>query len=147
MRGARFAVRGITIIVKISSHKDLEVWKKGVDFAQKIYEITRDFPKDEIYGLSSQMRRSSVSISSNIAEGKNRGSVGDYVRFLYISIGSCAELETQIEICKRLGYIDDKIENDLAEMADHISRMLTRLIQSLQLSARTAHREPRTDQI
>ncbi len=84
------------------TYKDLKVWQKSIDLTVEIYKITENFPKEEIYGLTSQMRRSAVSIGSNIAEGRNRGTKKDFSNFLRIALGSCAELSTQIEISKKL---------------------------------------------
>ena len=91
----------------MQSHKDLNVWKKSMEFVQNIYRLTRKFPQEEQYGLSAQMRRSAISIPSNIAEGAARNSVKEYKQFLYISLGSAAEIETQLEIAEGLGYISD----------------------------------------
>jgi len=87
---------------KIGNFRDLEVWKKGIEIVKDVYEITNNFPKQEFYGLASQMQRCSVSIPSNIAEGFNRFHNKEYRQFLYIALGSCAELETQIEIAVEL---------------------------------------------
>ena len=89
----------------IQSYRDLVVWQKSVELSVEIYKITSKFPKDELYGLVSQMRRSAVSIPSNIAEGKNRGTRKDFAQFLRISYGSGAELETQLEIAHQLQYL------------------------------------------
>ncbi len=89
----------------MSTHKDLDVWKLGIDLVEKIYQITTEFPASEKYGLSSQIRRSAVSIPSNIAEGAARNSNKDYIRFLYISLGSLSELETQLIIAERINYL------------------------------------------
>ena len=89
----------------MQSHKDLNVWKKSMEFVQNIYRLTREFPQEEQYGLSTQMRRSAISIPSNIAEGAARNSVKEFKQFLYISLGSAAEIETQLEIAEGLGYI------------------------------------------
>jgi len=89
---------------KIQSYKDLIVWQKSMDLVVAIYDLTDNFPKSEIYGLTSQMRRCSISIPSNIAEGRRRGSPKEFRHFLLISYGSGAELETQIEIAKRLSF-------------------------------------------
>ncbi|MFA5010608.1 MAG: four helix bundle protein [Ignavibacteria bacterium] len=86
----------------IKTHKDLEVWKKSIDLVSEIYEITKSFPKEEIYGLTNQIRRSAVSIPSNIAEGAGRNHDKEFIQFLYIAMGSSSELETQIFICKNL---------------------------------------------
>ena len=87
---------------KINTYRDLIVWQKSMDLVVEIYKLTKNFPKSEIYGLTSQMKRCAVSIPSNIAEGRRRGSRKDYRHFLIIAYGSGAELETQIEIVKRL---------------------------------------------
>ena len=89
------------------THKDLDVWKKAMELAKEIYLLTSNFPKEEIYGLSSQMRRASVSIPSNIAEGAARNSDKEFARFLYISLGSLSELDTQIILSKDLGFINE----------------------------------------
>ncbi|MBU4478763.1 MAG: four helix bundle protein [Candidatus Omnitrophica bacterium] len=115
----------------IYSYKDLEVWKKAIDLVKQIYIITRNFPKEEIYGLVNQMRRASVSIPSNIAEGKTRQYSNEYIQFLYIALGSCAELETQVIICNELRYIDEKTINPILEKLSEISKMLRSLIRSL----------------
>jgi len=111
----------------MKTHKDLVVWQKAMDFVFDIYKLTSNFPSDEKFGLISQMRRSSVSIPSNIAEGAARNSTKDYVRFLYISLGSLSELETQIIIASKLDYMDNPLEEKIIE----IRKMLTALIKSL----------------
>jgi len=88
----------------IHSHKDLTVWKRSMELVLAVYVLTENFPRTEIYGLTSQMRRCAVSIPSNIAEGRSRGTRRDYLQFLRISLGSAAELETQIEISKQLPF-------------------------------------------
>ena len=88
------------------THKDLDVWKLSVEFVTEIYEMTKFFPKDEIYGLTSQIRRPAVSVPSNIAEGAGRKSKIEFRRFLYIALGSAAELETQLIIGANLKYMD-----------------------------------------
>lgn len=91
----------------VKTHKDLDVWKEAVMLVKKIYELTSVFPKEEIYGLTSQIRRAVVSIPSNIAEGAARNSRKEFIQFLYIALGSCAELDTQLIIAKELGYINE----------------------------------------
>ena len=86
-------------------HKDLEAWKKSVDLVTEIYETTKTFPEDEKYGIVSQIRRAAISVPSNIAEGSSRNSDKEMLRFLDISLGSIAELETQMIISEKLGYI------------------------------------------
>ncbi len=89
------------------NHKDLDAWKRGVNLAKDIYILTNNFPQHEIYGLTNQMRRAAVSVSSNIAEGAARNSDKDFIKFLYISLGSLAELETQLIISQEIGYINE----------------------------------------
>ncbi len=115
----------------IRSFRDLDVWKRAIQLVKEIYLITKGFPKEEIYGLTSQMRRAAVSIPSNIAEGKTRQSKSEYIQFLYIALSSTSELETQVVISKELKYINGKIEDDFLEGLDHISRMLRNLIKGL----------------
>ena len=89
----------------MKTHKDLDVWKKSVSLVTSIYEVTKTFPKDDIYGLTNQIRRSAVSIPSNIAEGSARKGEKEFIQFLYISLGSMAELETQLIIANNLKYV------------------------------------------
>jgi len=89
------------------THKDLEIWKEGIKLVTKIYKLTKDFPDEELYGLTSQMRRAAVSYPSNISEGAARDSITEYIRYIYISLGSLSELETQIIISKNLGLLTD----------------------------------------
>ena len=93
--------------VRMKTHKDLDVWKLGISLVKDVYILTSQFPKSENYGLSSQMQRCSVSIPSNIAEGAARQGKKEYIHFLYISLGSLAELETQIIIAKEVSYTND----------------------------------------
>jgi four helix bundle protein len=115
----------------MANFKELLVWQKSIDFVTEIYKFTDSFPKDETFGLKSQIRRASVSIPSNIAEGNSRRSKPDYVQFLKISRGSCAEVETQLIISKNLHFLDEinylKLNQDIIE----ISKMLNGLINSL----------------
>lgn len=93
----------------ISNHKDLIVWQKSIDLVADIYQLTKSFPEDELYGLTSQMRRAVISIPSNIAEGCARSSTKEFLRFIQISKGSLAEIETQAIIANKLEYITTKI--------------------------------------
>ncbi|OQY39214.1 four helix bundle protein [Candidatus Atribacteria bacterium 4572_76] len=111
--------------------KDLRIWQKGIEIVSDIYILTKKFPKEELYGLTSQIRRSAISIPSNIAEGFRRYHNKEYKQFLYIALGSCAELETQIAIAKNLEYITEDREIELTEKLDHICRMTTNLIKRL----------------
>jgi four helix bundle protein len=100
----------------MKTHKDLDIWKRGLELVTEVYKLTKNFPKEETYGLSSQMQRAAVSYPSNIAEGAARNSKPDYIRFVYIALGSLSELETQVIISKKLGYTSN-IEKLLDEIA------------------------------
>ncbi|HAR72419.1 MAG TPA: four helix bundle protein [Flavobacteriaceae bacterium] len=113
----------------MESHKDLKVWQESMNLVVEIYKITNYFPKEELYALTSQMKRSALSIPSNIAEGAGRNGKAEYCRFLYIALGSASELETQIEIAYRLNFISD-IKN-LDSKIRFIKNMLSKLIKSL----------------
>ena len=118
--------------MKITNFRDLDVWKLGKEVALDVYRVTANFPKEEAYGLVSQMRRAAVSIPSNTAEGFNRFHNKEYRQFLYIALGSCAELETQAEIATDLGYLVQIECDQLLEKLDHETRMLRNLIKKLQ---------------
>jgi four helix bundle protein len=110
-------------------HKSLDVWNAGMELVTRLYEATRSFPAEEIYGLTSQLRRSAVSIPSNIAEGAARNGDKEFVQFLYVALGSLAELETQIILSERLGYLSDPLV--IHERILSIKRMLLGLIKHL----------------
>lgn len=112
----------------VRTHRELDVWKKSIDFVTKLYKETVDFPKQEVYGITNQIRRAAISIPSNIAEGAARDSNKEYIRFLYIALGSIAEIETQLIIANNLHYFDDEAFKDLEEDRDEIARMLYGLI-------------------
>ena len=113
----------------MESDKDLKVWQESMNLVVEIYKITNHFPKEELYALTSQMKRRALSIPSNIAEGAGRYGKVEYCRFLYIALGSASELETQIEIAYRLNFISD-IKN-LDSKIRFIKNMLSKLIKSL----------------
>ena len=115
----------------IKSFRDLKIWKEGIELVKKIYLITKKFPKEEQYGLNSQMRRASVSIPSNVAEGFRRKHNKEYTQFLNIALGSCAELETQLVIARELEYINDNQEKDAIELIYYICRMIVNLKKKL----------------
>ncbi|MBN1694066.1 four helix bundle protein [candidate division WOR-3 bacterium] len=92
---------------RTKTHKDLEIWNKGIDLVMEIYKSTKNFPDEEKYGLVSQMRRASISYPSNISEGAARNSNAEYIRYVYIALGSLSELETQTIISEKLGYINN----------------------------------------
>ncbi len=115
----------------MKTHRELHVWHKSMQLVVEIYKLVKLLPKEETYALSDQMRRSAISIPSNIAEGNARGSEKDFLRFLYISQGSCAELETQLLICQQLGYIPSaELENAL-RMNVEVSKMLRSFIEKI----------------
>ena len=116
---------------KIRTYRDLNIWKLGIELVGDVYKLTRGFPKEETYGLVGQMRRAAVSIPSNVAEGFRRYHNKEYKQFLYTSLGSCAELETQTTIAKELGYIPKDKEAELLEKLDHLCRTISNLIKKL----------------
>jgi four helix bundle protein len=105
----------------------LEVWRKAVDFADDVYKSTKGFPAAERYGLTSQMRRAAVSISSNIAEGSGRGTDKDFARFVQVAYGSLMEVVSQARIAKRQSFLTEKQEKDLKTKAEEVARMLSGL--------------------
>ena len=113
----------------MKSHKDLTVYKTSIDLVIDIYQLSQNFPDSEKFGLTSQIRRASVSIPSNISEGAARSSKKEFIRFLYIALGSVAEIETQLEIAYRLKFIKNTPE--VVEKIIYIRRMILKLIQSL----------------
>lgn len=112
----------------MKTHKDLEVWQKAIAFVTDVYNQTGNFPKEELYGLVSQLRRSAVSIPINIAEGAARQSNKEFIQFLYVALGSLMELDTQLIIAKNLNFLSEKNVNDLQTKADEIGKMLNGLI-------------------
>jgi four helix bundle protein len=117
--------------MKVKSYKELNVWKKGIEIVEHIYEITENFPQKELYVLTSQLRRSALSIPSNVAEGFARGHTAEYRQFLRTALGSCAELDTQLTIVQRRNYATQAEILNLQEDLDHESRMIMNLIKSL----------------
>ena len=112
--------------------EQLTVWQKAVEFADSIYEVTSKFPSDERFGLTNQLRRASVSVSSNIAEGSSRGSNRDYVRFIEIAYGSVMEIVSQLHVSRRRQFLNEEAFEQLCVKADEIARMLSGLKTSLQ---------------
>ena len=113
-------------------HRKLDVWKKSMDFVKHVYQATEKFPKSEIYGLSSQMRRAAVSIPSNLAEGAARKGKKEFRQYLNIAQGSISEIDTQIELSFILNFIEKNLYNDLMDELTIISKMLFGLSRSLQ---------------
>lgn len=112
----------------MANYKELVVWQKAMTLTEEVYRIVRYLPKEELFGLSEQMRRAAVSVPSNIAEGQGRNTDGDFNRFLLISRGSLMELETQLELCKRLNYIPEKDLKTAFSLCVEIDKMLSAMI-------------------
>ena len=117
--------------MKIQSYNDLDIWKRSIKLVEDIYRLTKSFPKEEFYGLTSQMRRAAVSIPSNIAEGFTRFHDKEYKQFLYIALGSCSELSTQLIIASRLKYLENNKVKQLLNEIDEICKMTMSLIKKL----------------
>ena len=114
------------------SYRDLDVWREAMDFVVECYRMTGMFPKSEVYGLTSQLQRAAVSIPANIAEGQGRQHEKEFLQHLAIAYGSLAEVETHIQIARRLEYIDGEKENQMLEKAARIGRMLNGLRKSIE---------------
>jgi four helix bundle protein len=117
--------------VKVKSYKDLVVWQKAMDLVEMIYHVTKDFPTDERYGLTNQLRRAAVSIPSNIAEGQARHSTAEFKNFLSIARGSLAEVETQLLIARRLNYIEPEKLAELVDVQAEVNKMTSALMSKL----------------
>ena len=115
----------------VRSYQDLKVWQRGMDLVQQCYQITESFPPPELYGLVSQIRRSAVSIPSNIAEGHGRDHLGDYLRHLSFASGSLKELETQVLVAARLEFMGESNLHEILTSTDELGRMLTGLKRKL----------------
>lgn len=116
----------------LKNYKELKVWQKAYQLCLALYKMTKDFPTEEKYGLSSQMRRAAISIPSNIAEGYGRKTIPDYVRCLYIAYGSTCELETQTLLSGDLKYLNEDDQDSLLERIKEVERMLMALIKALE---------------
>jgi len=116
----------------LKNFKELKVWEKAYQLCLDLYKATAEFPNEEKYGLSSQMRRSAISIPSNIAEGYGRKTIPDYVRCLYIAYGSTCELETQTLLSGDLNYLNEADQSSLLEKIKEVERMLMAPIKSLE---------------
>jgi four helix bundle protein len=121
---------------KICSYRDLVVSQKALDLVTEVYAATSGFPREEVFGLTSQLRRSAVSVPSNIAEGQGRATKGEFIQFLSHARGSLYELETQIVIAGRLGYLLAEREHALAAKAEEVARILNGLLTSLGVASR-----------
>lgn len=117
--------------ITMNYFKELKVWQKSIDLVTNVYLKTQHFPKEEIYGLTSQIRRCAISISSNIAEGCGRKTTKDFNKFLSIALGSAFEFETQLVICKNLNLIDKEDFENLEATIQHIQNMIIKLQNTL----------------
>jgi len=124
-------VKGIGNINDYRPHRKLKVWHKAMNLVSDVYRITNEFPKDEVYGLSPQMRRAAVSVPSNLAEGAGRKGSKEFKQFLNIAQGSLSELDTQIELARMLGYISQQEYEELIMKITEISKMLYGLSNSI----------------
>lgn len=115
----------------MSNFRNLLIWQKSMSLTTNIYNSTKKFPKEEFFGLTSQIRRSSISVPSNIAEGFGRDSNKEYLRFLNISIGSLFEMQTQLEIAKNIQYLNEEEFNNLYEDSREVERMLVLFINKI----------------
>jgi four helix bundle protein len=112
--------------------QDLTVWQRAIELTVKIYSLTKAFPKEEVYGLTSQLRRASVSIASNIAEGRGRGTDGDFRQFLNIAQGSTYEVQTQLQVARQLKIGDELLLREAEALCIETSKMLGAFIRSLE---------------
>lgn len=117
--------------MKLKNYQDLIAWQKSMDLVEDVYRASKDFPREEIYALTSQIRRAAVSIPSNIAEGQGRRTTADFLRHLSIAYGSLCEVETQILIARRLKYIAQARLDDVMSRAGEVGRLLNGLMASL----------------
>jgi len=115
----------------IQSFRDLQIWQKSMQLAVAVYSLTRGFPREELYGLTSQIRRSAVSIPSNIAEGQGRLNLGEFKQFLGIARGSNCELQTQLEIARALGFGNSELLNQADGLSHEVGKMIYAFLDSL----------------
>ena len=117
------------------SYRDFVAWQKGMQLSVKVYELTKPFPREELYGMTSQLRRASISVISNIAEGHGRGTKPQLVQFLSIARGSVFEVEAQLLLCRELNLGDQALTSHCQNLCDEVSRMLFAALQSLKSKA------------
>jgi len=122
--------------MSVRTYRELVVWQKAMDFVADVYRVTQNFPKEELYGMTSQLRRAAVSVPSNIAEGQGRQTTGEFRQFLGQARGSLLETETQILLAERLGFLDHNAAEGLLEQASELGRVLNGLLASLKGSHR-----------
>ena len=122
---------------EVRSYKDLLIWQKGIELTEKVYQLVKSFPNEELYALTSQIKRCTISIPSNIAEGYGRKSTKNYIQFLRISRGSLFELETQLIIANKLNYITDKeIADTIFNLIEEEGKMLNSFIKKLDIDSK-----------
>jgi len=131
-------VSGQLGFLTVKRYSELIAWQKAIDLVEEVYKITKEFPREEVYGLTSQLRRAAVSVPSNIAEGQMRSS-RDFVRFLSIAHGSLSEVETQLFIAQRLGYVNSEQAVNLGVMTAEVGRLINGLSKSIE-KLTTGHR-------
>ena len=119
---------------EVKSFRDLLIWQKGVELVKDIYSLTAGFPRNEIYGLSSQMQKAAVSVPSNIAEGFRRSHKKEYAQFLSIALGSLGELETQVEISKKLGYLGESVYQKTITDIEILCKMIQSLLKKVRVA-------------
>lgn len=117
---------------KFGGYRELKVWQKSIDLVVRVYEATKKYPQDEMYGLVSQTRRAVVSIPSNVAEGQSRATIKDFIHFLRIAYASGAEIETQLIIAEKIGYLSEKEKEDILHELHEVVSMIVGLIKALQ---------------
>ena len=118
--------------MSVSDHRQLVAWQKGIALSLETYRISRRFPREETYGLTSQIRRAAVSVPANLAEGNGRIHRAEYAHFVSVARGSLREVDTLIEIALGLGYLKEQELANTSELLDHLGRMLTRLLKRLE---------------
>jgi four helix bundle protein len=123
----------------VQSFRDLLVWQRSIQLTVAIYRLTQSFPREEIYGLTSQIRRSAVSISSNIAEGQGRLNTGEFRQILGVARGSNCEVQTQLEIARALGFSDNKLIEEAEGLSTEIGKMINAILKSLNAEALTTN--------
>jgi four helix bundle protein len=116
---------------RVSHFRDLQVWQRGMDVVEMVYRVSSEFPQSEVYGLTSQLRRAAVSVPSNIAEGHSRTSTKEYLNHISMAQGSLAEVQTQLEIAKRLGYVAPRNLDSILEEAAILGKQLHTLRDAL----------------
>jgi len=115
----------------VQNYRELIAWQKAMELAEAVYQVTKAFPRDETYGLASQLRRAAVSIPSNVAEGQGRRSTKEFAHFLGVAYGSLQETETQIVLASRLGYLQDGQETELLEQTAEVGKLINGLTKAL----------------